>query len=29
VVASAAGHPMIVTKGPGYPVTWLGASPGG
>jgi hypothetical protein len=28
VVASAAGKPMIVTKGPGYPVSWLGTSPG-
>lgn len=28
VVASAAGHPMIVTKGPGFPVAWLGKSTG-
>jgi hypothetical protein len=28
VVASAAGQPMIVTKGPGFPVTWLGNRPG-
>jgi hypothetical protein len=25
VVASATGGPMIVTKGPGYPIAWLGA----
>jgi hypothetical protein len=28
VVASATGKPMIVTTGPGYPVSWLGIGPG-